>query len=179
MTTEPTYRNEKNPPFKRGVVKETDDKRARVRVEFQDEDGAVSYWLNVNQAAAAGNKSYWMPDVGAQVNCLVDWDGEDGTVLGALYSDKDAPPTDNGKTIHIRTAAGTDIVVDKESGNITITGVKEASWQADKLTITADVKVIGNTDFEGGYVRSKGHAIDDTHKHTDVLPGPALTGPPE
>lgn len=162
-----------NPQFKRGIIKENDPIKVKSRVEFQDEDGTVSYWLNVNQMASGENKSYWMPDLGAQVNCLVDWQAEDGTVIGALYSDADPPPTEDGDTLHIRTKAGTDIIVNRKTGDITISGAKTVAFQAESFTFT------GNVDFNGGYVKSNGHAIDDTHRHTDVDPGPALSGPPE
>jgi len=161
-----------NSPFKRGIIKERDNKKGRAKVEFPDEDGNLSYWLNVNQSGTGKNKSYSMPDIGSQVNCVVDWDGEDGCILGAVWSDGDKPPTEDGDTDHIETEAGTVIIVNKKTGDITITGVKDMVFEATTLTIKADVA------FEGE-ITSNGHDISSTHKHTEVVKGVALSGPPE
>jgi phage baseplate assembly protein V len=152
------YTSEKNRPFKRGIVKEIDPARARVRVEFADEDGNVSFWLNVNQPAAAGNKAYWMPDVGAQVNCLMDWDGEDGCVLGALYSEADAPPTTDGDAIHIRTSAGMEIIISKGGGTLTVRNAQEVLIQAAKIVLDGEVHLGGDG---GQLVHRKGDVDSD------------------
>lgn len=165
--------SEKNSPYRRGVVTKVDPAKGRVRVEFADEDENTSMWMTVNQPATAANKSYGMPDVGAQVNCLVDWDGEGGTVIGAVWSEKDMPPTADGDTTHIRTEAGTDIVVNKKTGAISITGAASLVIEAGSVTIK------GPVDIEGDHVRHNGHDIGDDHKHTGVMSGPTLTGPPE
>lgn len=140
------HTSEKNRPYKRGIVKEVDAARGRARVEFSDEDGNVSFWLSVNQPAAAGNKAYWMPDVGAQVNCLLDWDGEDGCILGSLYSDADTPPTSDGDSIHIRTSSGMEIVISKGGGTLTVRNAQEVRIQAAKIVLEGEVHLGG----EGG-----------------------------
>lgn len=162
----------KNSPFKRGIIKELDTKKGRAKVEFSDEDGNLSYWLNVNQSGTGANKSYSMPDKGSQVNCLVDWDGEDGCILGAVWSEEDTPPTEDGDTDHTKTEAGTEIIINKKTGNVIIKGVKDMVIEADTMTIRADVA------FEGAVLTSNGKDISSTHTHTDVVTGPANTGPP-
>ena len=151
--------SEKNAPFKRGVVKEIDAARGRAKVEFSDEDGNISYWLNVNQAVTGANKSYSMPDVDSQVNCLVDWDGEDGTILGAVWSEVDAPPTSDGDIEHRKYESGAEIIVNRKTGDMTI-------------------KSPGNIDLESTTLTHNGKNISSDHKHKDVTPGAGLTGVP-
>lgn len=162
----------KNSPYKRGLIKEVDAAKARAKVTFADEGGNVSFWLNVNQAGTGANKSYSMPDVGSQVNCLVDWDGEDGTILGAAFSEADKPPTSDGDTMHVRTEAGTDIIINKKTGAMSIKGASDIVIEAGTLTVKADVA------FEGE-VTSNGKDISSTHKHVAVMAGPATTGVPQ
>jgi len=57
-----------------------------------------------------------------------------------------------------------------EGGKLTITG--------PSVEITGNLKVVGNVDFSGGYVKSNGKTIDNTHVHTGITPGPANTGTP-
>jgi phage baseplate assembly protein V len=121
MSSNRVHDSEKNSPFKRGIVVKTDASKVRAKVRFSDEDGNVSYWLNVNQPASGSNKSYRMPDVGSQVNCLIDWDGEDGTVLGSAYSEADSPPTTDGKHLMEKFDDGTVFKYDRGSSTLTIT----------------------------------------------------------
>lgn len=91
--------------YRRGIVKAVDPATARVRVEFPDADGMVSYWLEVAQrrTLAAGDRDYWMPDVGEAVAVLMDEQDEAGVVLGAIYSSADPPPVssaDKRHTVH-------------------------------------------------------------------------------
>lgn len=82
-----------NSPFKRGIVREIDKDSWRAKVEFEDEDNVSSFWLSVPGGSATGMQKTSMPRVGQQVGCLVDWRGEDGMILGGLYSKVDKPPT--------------------------------------------------------------------------------------
>ena len=167
------FRNSgKNAPYRRGLVKQVDAGKGRVRVDFADEDTNVSMWLTVNQSATGANKSYGMPDVGSMVNCLVDWDGEDGTVLGAVWSQKDAPPTADADTVHIQTKAGTDIVLNKATGDISVSGAANLVVEAGTVTIRGAVEIEGS-------IRCNGHDIGDTHRHKDVSTGGDLSGEPQ
>ncbi|CAA0086870.1 Uncharacterised protein [Starkeya nomas] len=108
--------------YRRGKIVELDEKNARARVEFSDRDEVVSWWLNVNQPAATGGKNrvYAMPDLDAQVNCLVDEKGEDGTILGACYSDVDRPPIEDAKHMHAALEGGLVFDYDRGSGKLSI-----------------------------------------------------------
>lgn len=48
-----------------------------------------------------------------------------------------------------------------------------------RITIADGVlKIEGNVEIDGSYVRHNGTPIDDTHKHGGIVPGPALTDVP-
>lgn len=78
--------------YKRGIVEEVDAATARVRVQFLEEQGLVSGWLEVLQGSACGDQDYCIPGVGNQVAVLLDENEEAGCVLGAIYSQADVPP---------------------------------------------------------------------------------------
>src|SRR5580700_662875 len=75
--------------FRVGLVKQQDLQGARVRVAFPDRDQLLSYWLPILFSKTQNDKSYWIPDIGEQVVCLMDRHDEAGTVLGAIYSSAD------------------------------------------------------------------------------------------
>jgi phage baseplate assembly protein V len=72
--------------FRVGLVKQQDLQGARLRVAFPDRDQMLSYWLPILFSKTQNDKSYWIPDIGEQVVCLMDEHDEAGTVLGAIYS---------------------------------------------------------------------------------------------
>ena len=76
--------------------------------------------------------------------------------IGRIHSDKEQPPV---------AQSGEMVIQHKSGGTIKIT--------ASGITIT------GNVDLNGGYVKAKGHLIDDSHVHTGVTPGSGLTGVPQ
>lgn len=156
-------------PYKRGIVLLNDPAKARSRVKIEDEDGVRTFWLAWNMASAGGSKTYNAPDIGSQVNCLVDWRGEDGCILGARYSDKDKPPTEDGNLLKHLMQGGLDFEYNKSSGGAVL---KVPAG----LTIEAPLRIKGNVDFSDGYVKSNGKRIDDTHGHVTAPPGPP--GPP-
>lgn len=105
-----------NSPFMRGIVKELDEKGSRARVEFQHEDGVQSFWLSISAGSATGMKTSRVPRIGQQVGCLVDWRGEDGMILGGLYSDEDKPPTTAKENDHTKHEDGAVVEHDPVTG---------------------------------------------------------------
>ena len=76
--------------------------------------------------------------------------------LGRLHSDKEQPPT---------VQAGEMLLKDQNGNSI-------------KFTATG-IAINGNLDINGGYIKAKGHVIDDTHQHTNTMPGGGLSGVPQ
>ena len=165
-----TYTSEKNSPFRRGIV--TEREKGRVKVRFDDEDEVSSFWLHVPSRGTGANKDWSMPNVGEQVGCLVDWDGEDGCVLGGLWSDKDTPPTDDPDVEHRKYESGLETIVNRKTGDITVKGANSMDIEAATITLK------GNVAIEGDSLTHNGKNVGDDHEHTDVKAGADLTGPP-
>ena len=168
------YTSEKNSPFKRGIVRDVDPARGRARVEFADEDGNASFWLNVNQQGAGGNKIYWMPNIGAQVNCVVDWDGEDGAIIGELYSEADPPPVSDGNLIHLRANCGTTVTFNTATGDIDVANAKTVTVQAaDEVRLKAAKIVLEGEVHLGGDGGQLVHRKGDVDSDGDAAVGSA------
>ena len=75
-----------------GIISDIDEAVVRVRVTLPECDDLKSNWLPVLQRNTQDNKDYWLPDIGEQVEVLLDDNGEDGVVLGAVYSTVDTAP---------------------------------------------------------------------------------------
>lgn len=171
--------------YRRGIVAELDPAGVRARVEFQDRDGVVSWWLNVNQPGASANKLYSMPDEGAQVNCLVDEHAEEGCILGALYSNEDRPPISDPRHQHGALEGGLTFDYDRDTGILTITTSADMNIKAINIAIDGDVSIKGNLTVEGDIASRDGSVthndvnIGDDHRHRDVFPGPGISGPPQ
>ncbi|MBJ8837508.1 MAG: phage baseplate assembly protein V [Citrobacter freundii] len=74
-----------------GTVSAVDADGVKARVRLPECDNMRTNWLDVLQRNTQNNKDYWLPDVGEQVKVLLDENGEDGVILGAVYSDVDKP----------------------------------------------------------------------------------------
>jgi len=96
-----------------GVVTQIDEKTALVRVQFTDIDGVLSYWLPVLKQKTLKDKQYWMPDINEHVVCLIDENGEEGVVIGAIYSDADTVPVSSKDKYHVSFNDGTVIEYDR------------------------------------------------------------------
>ncbi len=99
--------------MKIGLVIAVDPEKCRVRVQFPDRDEVVSYWLPVMQKKTLKDKAYWMPDIQEHVVCLMDENDEFGVVIGAIYSDADAPPVNSQNKYHVVFEDGTTIEYDR------------------------------------------------------------------
>lgn len=111
---------ESAPAWRRGIVTALRSTKCQAKVRFPDEDGLVSKWLPICVPFALGAKAYWLPRVGSQVVALIDEHGEDGVIMGAIYSDVDTPPVDAAKTLHIVTEDGTKVEIDPEASIVTV-----------------------------------------------------------
>lgn len=151
---------------KPGIVKENDPKRGMSRVQIEDEDEVSSFWMAWNMPAAGGSKFYNQPDIGSQVNCLYDPHAESGVILGARYSEKDTPPTQDGKALMAQLEGGGLFHYDKASGKIILKA-------PGGLEIEADVKITGSS------VKHNNKNIGSTHRHDGVEPGGGNTGEPQ
>lgn len=90
-----------NAPVKRGLIKKIDADKNSYLVEFPDEDGVVSFWLDGPAGSTTGKKSRGaMFKPGTSVWCMVDWQGEDGCVVQAAYNKEDKTPNTVAENDH-------------------------------------------------------------------------------
>lgn len=150
--------------FKFGTVSAVDAKTCRVRVRLPDYDNLRTAWLPVLQAKTLRDKHYHLPDLGEHVVVLLDGRGEDGVVLGAVYSSADAPPVASGDKHHVRFDDGAEMEYDRATHTLTVSGVQNVVIQAGtKVTvdcpeteITGNLLVKGKLTYQGGMAGSGG-----------------------
>jgi len=123
--------------YRIGIVVAVDEKKAIARVRWTDIDGEVSYWLPIMQKKTLKDKEYWLPDINEHVVCLIDENAEEGVILGAIYSDADAPPVQDKNKYHIKFEDGTTIEYDKSEHKL------KANVKGD-----IDVKATGRADID-------------------------------
>lgn len=133
-----------------GKVTEVDYGKGLVKVKVGDLD---SQWVPWIEKAGPSHREWNAPEVGEQVH-LVSPSGEPGQgwVMRGGYSDAAGQPHDIGG---------------------------EKKIVAAKIILVGEVVVHGDVHQSNGEITSNGHRIDDTHKHTEVMPGGALSGPPQ
>lgn len=157
--------------FKIGVVSAIEPANCRARVRFDDLDGLETMLLPVGQKKTHKDKSYWMPDVGEHVACMLDANAETGVILCAIYSDADEPPVDSPDKLHIRFMDGGMFEYDRASGAMTIItkGVVDVTAEgpvtvrapsvtidSPQTTCTGKLLVQGKLTYQGGMAGSGG-----------------------
>lgn len=155
--------------FKVGVIHAA--RPGFAQVVFPDLDGLVSAWLPVVVRKSLKDKECFTPDPGEHVACVLDENFENGVVLGAVYSDADAPPVSSRDKLHFRFFDGGSFEYDRSSGTLTIvtTGpvnvtaagpvtVKAPSVTIDapETTITGNLLVKKKLTYQGGMAGSGG-----------------------
>ena len=154
------------PGIKAAEVTAYDPKRHAIKAMLHPEKIETG-WMPMGTSHVGGGHGVVIgPTVGDQI--LIGFLGSNinnPVHLGRLHSDKQQPPVAQSGEIVMKHKTGALIKIDKD-GNMTLDVLSKG------LTIN------GNVDFTGGYVKSKGHSIDETHRHKDVTPGLDLTGVP-
>ncbi|UAY57284.1 phage baseplate assembly protein V [Arachidicoccus terrestris] len=79
--------------LKYGLVCEV--KPGYAKVNFDDDDDLATDWLPVLVRRSQSDKESWQLEINEHVVCLMINDGDDGVIIGAIYSDEDTP--DNGE----------------------------------------------------------------------------------
>ena len=97
-----------------GIVTNIDELKACARVQFNDSDGMVSYWLSVLQAKTYRDKFYILPDIGEQVVCLMDKNIEEGVILGSIYSGIDECPVISKDKVNFKFQDGAEFEYDRK-----------------------------------------------------------------
>jgi len=107
--------------FRVGKVVAVDEKTAKARVELEDADKVITYWLPVVVQKTQNDKFYWLPDIGELVLVgFLDYGIEQGFILGSIYNEKDTPPVSDKNKIHIRFKDGTILEYSREEHKLFI-----------------------------------------------------------
>lgn len=177
-----------------GVVSAVDEAGHNLRVTIPALENMETDWLPMTTPAAGGNQFYSLPDEGEQVVCLLDARGENGCVIGAIYSTADKPPASSKDNWVRRFKNGTIIEHDRKSGDVLVKTGGVVTIDADavvKKTLTVEglftytagmsgkggsgaaAKIDGAIEATGD-IKSKGISLPD-HTHTGDSGGTTST----
>lgn len=136
-----------------GIVTNIDELKATARVQFNDSDGMVSYWLSVLQSKTYKDKFYALPDIGEQVVCLMDKNLEEGVILGAVYSGLDEVPVVSKDKVKVIFQDGAEFEYDRKEHTLNIS--------CETINVQALINHTGLLLNSSGMV-SEGEVIDHT-----------------
>ena len=177
-----------------GLVSAVDEAGHNLRVKIPALEDMETDWLPMTTPAAGGNQFYSLPDEGEQVVCLLDARGENGCVIGAIYSAADKPPASSKDKWVRRFKNGTIIEHDRKSGDVLVKTGGVVTIDADavvKKTLTVEglftytagmsgkggsgaaAKIDGAIEATGD-IKSKGISLPD-HTHTGDSGGTTST----
>lgn len=159
--------------LKFGTVSAVDAATNRVRVRLPDYDNLRTAWLPVLQRKTLRDKHICLPDIGEHVPVLLDARGEDGLVLGAIFSAADAVPVASADKTHVTFADGGQIEYDRAQSQLTVSGGVQRviievgaeivlragasiTIDAPDTLITGNLTVAGKLIYQGGLDGSGG-----------------------
>lgn len=161
-----------------GTISAVDPATVRARVRLPECDNMRTNWLNVLQRNTQNNKDYWLPDVGEQVEVLLDANGEDGVILGAIYSSVDKPSANNKDVRGMTYADDAAFYYDRTSHTLTINGgiqhikiavganvviqTQQATIDAPETIVTGNMLVKGQLTYQNGLSGSGGNGVAAT-----------------
>ncbi|MDF0606621.1 phage baseplate assembly protein V [Neisseriaceae bacterium TC5R-5] len=113
------------------------------RVRLPDFDNMRTMWLPMVFPKTQADQCCWTYDNGEQVAVLLDARGEDGVILGAVYSSADTPPISDPNKFSIRFKDGALLEYDRGSQVLTVSGVAKVLVAASAdIVLKAGGKVI-------------------------------------
>lgn len=162
-----------------GTVSAVNPKTGQARVRLPECDNLRTPWLNVLQRNTQNNKDYWLPDIGEQVEVLLDRNGEEGVILGAIYSSVDKPPVEDANARGITYADGAAFYYDRANHTLTIRGgiahimiettgtvsIKTSAVhiEADNISLKGNIEVDGNLHATGNLLCDGQNANHHAH----------------
>lgn len=112
------------------------------RVRLPDLDNMRTMWLPIAYPKTLQDQCCWTYDNGEHVAVLLDARGEDGVILGAMYSDADKPPVTDPNKFAVSFKDGALLEYDRGTHVLTVTGVQKVVVQADaEILLQAGTKV--------------------------------------
>ncbi|OHX19496.1 phage baseplate assembly protein V [Chromobacterium sphagni] len=151
------------------------------RVRLPDMDNMRTMWLPIAYPKTQDDQACWTYDTGEQVAVLLDAHGEDGVILGAIYSEADLPPTTSRDKFMVRFKDGALLEYDRASHVLTVSGVQKVVVEASatvlvqagaKVTVDApDTEFSGNVLVKGKLVGQGGMAVSGGAGSAAVISG--------
>lgn len=138
-------------PFSFGIIDGKDYaesiKQGKCRVKLTSKSpGILTKPLQIAFPFAGVDKSYCVPKIGDRVVVLLDAGGDDGVVLGSLYTNQTTPPVDDPNKHHIAFDDGTTLEYDKGSHTLEIITEGDINIIANgNITIAATGALLVNT----------------------------------
>jgi phage baseplate assembly protein V len=140
-----------------GYVSEVDAATGRARVKLQDMQGMDTYWLAILQTRVKEDQYAVWVDPGDFVACMLDEKGEQGVILGCLYSQKNPPPITTLNKHHVTFQDGSLFEFDRSTGILTInctkiviTGTEESTINGKAITVVTGVDSAGHPIVSSG-----------------------------
>lgn len=128
--------NEAGATIKFGTVSATKPGFARVRLP--EADNMRTMWLPILYPKTQNDQACWTYDQGEQVAVLLDSRGEDGVILGAVYSEADTPPVTSPDKFIVKFKDGAVLEYDRAAHTLTASGMEQVIVKAS-VKVTVDV----------------------------------------
>ncbi len=131
-----------------GLIEEINEDKYLVKVKLLDLDDMITHWLPLPASVTQDDKNQDTIDIGTQVALLLDSRGEEGIIIGAVYSDEDPPPAPSKDKWHRKFKDGTIIEYDRSAHILKVDAQGEIT-----------VKASGPVKVEGQNVTVKGTQV--------------------
>jgi phage baseplate assembly protein V len=129
------------------------------RVRLPDFDNLRTMWLPIAYPKTQDDQACWTYDSGEQVAVLMDARGEDGVIIGAVYSSADVPPITDSNVFAVRFKDGARLEYDRAKHVLTVSGMRKVVIEASaEVLLKADAKVLvqtPNAEFAGNVTIQK------------------------
>ncbi|MCM2494537.1 phage baseplate assembly protein V [Burkholderia glumae] len=142
------------------------------RVRLTDLGNMRTMWLPIAYPKTLADQVCWTYDSGEQVAVLLDSRGEDGVIVGAVYSDADRPSVTDPNKFVVRFKDGAALEYDRETHTLTCSGMRTVIVDStakvllragEKVTVdspetefTGNATVKGKLTYQGGMAGSGG-----------------------
>ena len=165
-----------------GIVSEVLAAKGAVRVTLPDADNTDTYELPVLHRGSKASRHYHLPEPGDQVYVALDDNGEDGCVLGAIYSEADPPPFADAAECGMVFADSTSVKYDKNAHLMDIEFKDGTALRYDAQSHSLNVAACGtvNINVQGNAAVTSNSIISLTAAQGIALASPqsiALTAP--
>jgi phage baseplate assembly protein gpV len=167
----------------RGKVKEVRKKDGdwQVRVDLGQagsDEPVLSPWVHVQPASSGALKIKVKPTEGEAMTVL----SPSGVVGSGSWAVR-SPFTDT----HPAPEGDEDVVIERGETRLTIedgkvvmsTGDARIELAGGDIKISGKIEIHGDVAIDGGSLTHKGANIGNTHRHINVMPGLAISGPPQ